>query len=179
MNRMGIVGNGSKNLKKKGGLREKSYSRRLVYLFLLGIFTFVQFRQMNQVRRTFIFYTLGDGKPVVENRMFSRSYTEEIALRRYVEEVLLGPIVPDSLPLFPRETRLRSLLYRDAVVYIDLSESAALPLLDAPRRDVFSALDTLRQGILRNFPSVQAVKLFIYGHEVPVIQTDGIWGYMR
>ncbi|MDR0628125.1 MAG: GerMN domain-containing protein [Treponema sp.] len=142
--------------------------RRLVYLCLLGVFTCIQFRQMNQVRRTFIFYTLGDGKPVVENRMLSRSPIEEIALRRYVEEVLLGPIVPDSLPLFSRETRLRSLLYRDAVVYVDLSESAALPLLEAPEGDVFFALETLQQGIRRNFPSVQEVKLFIHGHEVPV-----------
>ncbi|MDR1986500.1 MAG: GerMN domain-containing protein [Treponema sp.] len=166
-----MVSSGTRNRTKKGGFRVKSYIRRLVYLILLGIFTFIQFRQMSQVRRTFIFYTLGDGKPVVENRMLSRSPTEEIALRRYVEEILLGPIVPDSLPLFPRETRLRSLLYRDAVVYIDLSETAALPPLEALKRDVFWGLDTLQQGIQRNFPSVQGVKLFIYGHEVPVMQT--------
>lgn len=169
---MGMAGSGTRNSKKRGGFRTKSYIRRVVYLLLLGIFTFIQFRHINQVRRTFIFYTLGDGKPVVENRMLSRAPTEEIALRRYVEEALLGPIVPDSLPLFPRETRLRSLLYRDAVVYLDLSESAALPLVEAPGRDVFWGLETLQQGIRRNFPSVQRVKLFIYGHEIRVIQTD-------
>ncbi|MHB9291084.1 hypothetical protein Holit_00156 [Hollandina sp. SP2] len=168
---MGMVSSGTRNSTKKGSFKVKSYIRRLVYLFLLGIFTGIQFRQMNQVRRTFIFYTLADGKPVVENRMLSRSPSEEIALRRYVEEALLGPIIPDSLPLFPRETRLRSLLYRDTMVYIDLSESAALPPLEAPRRDIFSGLDTLQQGIQRNFPSIQGVKLFIYGHEVPVMQT--------
>lgn len=173
---MGMVGGGTRTIKKKGGFRVKSYIRRLVYLFLLGIFTFIEFRQMNQVRRTFIFYTLEDGKPAVENRMLSRASTEEMALRRYVEEVLLGPTVPDSLPLFPRETRLRSLLYRDKVVYLDLSESAALPLLEAPMRDALWGLGTLQQGIRRNFPSVQEVRLFIYGHEVPVMQMGEVWG---
>ncbi|MDR2393988.1 MAG: GerMN domain-containing protein [Treponema sp.] len=121
-----------------------------------------------------MFYTLRDGKPLVEDRMFSRAPTEEIALRRYVEEALLGPVAPDALPLFPRETRLRSLLYRDQVLYLDLSESAALPLLEAPRRDVFLSLDTLKQGIQRNFPSVQEVKFFIYGHTVRIMQTDAV-----
>ncbi|MDR2398685.1 MAG: GerMN domain-containing protein [Spirochaetaceae bacterium] len=143
--------------------------RRLVYLLLLGGFAFIQFRHLNQVRRTFIFYSLGDGKPAVENRLLSRSPTEEIALRRYVEEVLWGPVAPDSLPLFSRETRLRSLLYRDKVVYLDISEDAALPLEEAPGGDVFLGLDTLHRGILRNFPAVQEVRLFIQGYEVPVL----------
>ncbi|MDR2632976.1 MAG: GerMN domain-containing protein [Treponema sp.] len=167
---------GTRNSKKKGGFRVKPYVRRLVYLFLLGLFTFIQFRHINQVRRTFMFYTLRDGKPLVEDRMLSPAPTEELALRRYVEETLLGPVAPDALPLFPRETRLRSLLYRDQVVYLDLSESAALPLLEAPKPDVFLSLDTLQQGIRRNFPSVQEVKFFIYGHEVRIMQTEAVGG---
>jgi hypothetical protein len=167
---------GMRKIKKNDSFWVKPYIRRLCYLLLLGIFTFIQFRQLNQVRWTFMFYTLVDGKPVVEDRMVSRSPTEEIALRRYVEEVLLGPLAPDSLPLFPRETRLRSLLYRDGDVYVDLSESAALPPLEAPGGDVFQGLDTLHWGIRRNFPMVKEVKLFIRGHEVLVPQISDVWG---
>jgi hypothetical protein len=167
---------GTRKIKGNAGFWVKPYIRRLCYLLLLGVFTCTQFRQLNQVRWTFMFYTLGDGKPVVEDRMVSRSPTEEIALRRYVEEALLGPLAPDSLPLFPRETRLRSLLYRDGDVYVDLSESAALPPLEAPGGDIFQSLDTLQRGIRRNFPVVKEVKLFIHGHEVLVPQTSDVWG---
>jgi hypothetical protein len=81
-----------------------------------------------------------------------------------VDEVLLGPETPGTALLFPRETRLVSFMCRDAVVFADLSESAALPLPEG--RDVFGGLLTLNQRIRRNFPWVKDVKLFIGGNEV-------------
>jgi hypothetical protein len=38
---------------------------------------------------------------------------------RYKEEKIMGPVAPDLLPLFPRETRLKSLLFRNGVVYAE------------------------------------------------------------
>ncbi|MDR2494729.1 MAG: GerMN domain-containing protein [Spirochaetaceae bacterium] len=99
--------------------------------------------------------------------MLPRLSSEELSVRRYVEETLLGPASPRTAPLFPRETRLRSLLYRDGVVYADLSERAALPPLeDRPPREgeVFRSLRALDRGIRRNFPQVKDVRLFINGH---------------
>jgi hypothetical protein len=97
----------------------------------------------------------------VEDRMLKRSSSRELDIGRYVEEALLGPISPDSAPLFPRETRLRSLLYRDGVVYADLSEAAALPPLEGG--GVFRNLYTLYTGIRRNFSFVKGVRFFIAG----------------
>jgi hypothetical protein len=64
-------------------------------------------------------------------------------------------------PLFPRETRLQSLLYRDGVVYANFSESAALPPLEGG--DVFRNLVSLYEGIMRNFSFVKDVRFFIVG----------------
>ncbi|MDR1955254.1 MAG: GerMN domain-containing protein [Treponema sp.] len=169
-----------KNVKappRSRGLRIPSYIRRLLYLALLGIFTGIELLHTNKVRRTFLFYTMRAGTPVVEDRMLFRApdETEEMALSRYVEEVLLGPVTPDAAPLFPRETRLRSLLYRDGVVYVDLGESAALPARE-DQGNVLQRLDTLGQGIRRNFSFVQDVRFFIQGHEVPVMETTDGWG---
>jgi hypothetical protein len=93
--------------------------------------------------------------------MLKRSPTREIDIIRYTEETLLGPVSPDLLPLFPRGTRLKSLLYRDGVVFADFSADALL----APQEggDVLNNFRTLKQGILRNFSSVREVRFFIDG----------------
>jgi hypothetical protein len=85
-------------------------------------------------------------------------------IRRYVEEALLGPASPDLAPLFARGSKLHSFMFRDSVVYADLTETAALPVDGVT--DVFRSLLTLNEGIRRNFPYVKDVQLFIGGNEV-------------
>jgi hypothetical protein len=139
------------------------YTRRLVYLGLLALVALVEWGSSGQIRRTFVFYTIDSGDPVVEDRMLIRAGSKEIDIRRYVEETLLGPVSTDLAPLFSRDTGLRSLLYRDAVVYADLSEQAALSYDGG---GVIFSLETLQGGIRRNFSYVKDVRLFIDGHEV-------------
>jgi hypothetical protein len=142
------------------GTRKK---RRILYLALVCLIALVDFMNSGLVRRSFVFYSLVEGNMVIEDRMVPRSSDREKDIRRYVEEVLLGPVTPGSALLFPRETRLAAFMYRDAVVFADLSESAALPF---PEGDVFRSLLTLNQGIRRNFSYVKEVKLFIGGNQV-------------
>jgi hypothetical protein len=109
-----------------------------------------------------------DRSIIVEDRMLRRSGSQEGDMTRYVEEFLLGPGSPDLAPLFPRETRLRSLLYREGIVYVDLNESAALPFSErgspAPESGVFEGFETLYRGIRRNFPYARDVRLFVRGN---------------
>jgi hypothetical protein len=144
-------------------LLQKKTRRRLVYLCLLLILACADFLLLGLVRRTFVFYSIGSHKPVAEDRLVAKTGSRENDIKRYVEEALLGPVSLDSAPLFPRGTRLASLLCRDGVVYADLSQSAALPVADGP--GVFAALSVLYGGIKRNFSSVKDVRLFIAGHE--------------
>jgi hypothetical protein len=137
--------------------------RRLLFIVLLFFFAGAEFLYLGLVRRTFVFYSGIDGSEAAEDRMLPRSPSRELDITRYVEEALLGPVSPDSAPLFQGETRLASLLYRDGVVYADLSESAALP--PPGGGDVFRSLHTLYEGVRRNFSYVKEVKLFIAGHE--------------
>jgi hypothetical protein len=138
-------------------------SRRLFCLIFLSLAALGEFYYAGLARRTFVFYSNTEGTPVVENRLLKRSGSREIDLRRYAEEVLLGPVPADSAPLFPKGTRLRSLLFRDGVVYADLTEDAALPPPEGG--DVFRSLLTLNEGIRRNFAYVRDVRLFIKGTE--------------
>jgi len=156
-------------------------NRRLFYLAVISLLALGEFLFSGLVRRTFVFYSNLEGNTVVEDRILHRSGDQETDIRRYVDEVLLGPVSPDSAPLFPRETRLSSFMYRDAVVYADLTEQAALPLPEGARRpipeggDVFRSLLTLNEGIRRNCSFVKDVRLFIGGNEVFFEEFRGIF----
>ena len=140
----------------------------LGFLALLALAALIEFIYLGLARRTFVFYNIDDGDVTVEDRMLrvsGRRQTSqalrELDIIRYTEEALLGPVSQDSLPLFPREARLRTLMYRDGVVYADFSEEAVLPPLEGG--EVLSNLKTLRSGIVRNFPFVKDVRFFIAG----------------
>jgi hypothetical protein len=148
-------------------------NRRLLYLVIISLTALVDFFYSGLVRRTIVFYSDIGGNMVVEDRMLHRSSDRETAIRRYVDEVLLGPGSPDSALLFLRGTRLNSLLYRDAVVYADLSESAVFPPNEGG--DVFRSLLTLNEGIRRNFPYIKDVRVFIGGNEAFFEEFRGIF----
>jgi hypothetical protein len=146
-------------------LAEKG-KRRLLLIGILGVIALVEFSVLGLARRTFVFYTVDKGIIAVEDRMLKRSPSREINITRYVEETLLGPVAPDLLPLFPRGTMLRSLLFRDGVVYADFSADAALPPEEGG--ETLDNFRTLYAGIRRNFSFVQDVRFFIAGNAVYV-----------
>ncbi|MDR0289931.1 MAG: GerMN domain-containing protein [Treponema sp.] len=149
-----------------------------IFLALLALAAFAEFSVLGLARRTFVFYDIDSGIATVEERML-RAFKEgasvsemlvsspgEVDITRYVEEALLGPISPNSLPLFPKETRLLSLLYRDGVVYADFSQEAALIPIEgaiAQGEGVFANMETLYSGVKRNFPLVREIRFFIAG----------------
>ena len=138
--------------------------RYLLLIIILAVGAVAEFYYLGLARRTFVFYTMNDGIIVVEDRMLKHSSSQEGDIIRYVEETLLGPVSPNLLPLFPKGTRLNSLLYRDGVVYSDFTVSAALPPIEGG-----SSLEnfrTLYDSILRNFSYVKNVRFFIDGSAV-------------
>jgi len=138
--------------------------RRIFLLALISVIALTEFLIMGLARRTFVFYNIDSGEIVVEDRMLKRSRSREVNITRYAEEALLGPVNPDLLPLFPYGTRLKSLLYRDGIVYADFSVEAALPPVEGG--DVFKNFRTFYEGVLRNFSSVKDVRFFIDGRTV-------------
>ncbi|MDR2782773.1 MAG: GerMN domain-containing protein [Treponema sp.] len=148
---------------------------RLLYLIILSILSVAALKNAadsDTIRRTFVFYNMKDYTPQAEEHMLLRSRSEEASLTRYVEETLFGPRNPESAPLFPRGTKLLSLFYRDGVVYIDLSEAAALPVVIENIRavpvegGVKRGFSTFRKSLARNFPFVKEIKFFIEGYSI-------------
>jgi len=146
----------------------------LLVLLILAIAALIEFFTLGLARRTFMFYDIDSGVVIIENRLLPvsrgdmlayygsrKSSPRELDITRYVEEALLGPVSSNAMPLFPRETRLCSLLYRNGAVYLDLSEEAALPPPEGG--EVFMNMKTLYAGIRRNFPFVRDLRFFIAG----------------
>jgi hypothetical protein len=117
--------------------------------------------------RTFVFYAVDENKEVVEKRRIARAESVEADIRRYVEDALLGPASLEAAPLFPPGTRVETLMLRGDVVYINLSEDAAVPYRDSRfrRGSVYASLVTLELAIKRNFPKVRETRFFIAGNE--------------
>ena len=151
-------------LRSVAGFLSSPLKRRLLFIAIISIAALAEFFYLGLARRTFVFYTISDGVIVVEDRMLRHSTSQEGDIIRYTEETLLGPVAPDLLPLFPRETRLKSLLYRNGVVYVDFTEEAALPPVEGGR--TLDNFRTFYAGILRNFSYVKDVRFFIEGRSV-------------
>jgi hypothetical protein len=146
----------------------------LLALCALGGFALADFLLSGKTRQTFVFYDMKTGASRIEERMVFKYPSEETQVKQYVEEAIFGPRSPDSAPLFAHGTRLFSLFYRNRVVYINLSEDAAFPVvtedmevnvvsMTAARSRSFATLD---EGLKRNFPFVQQTVFFIEGHSI-------------
>jgi spore germination protein GerM len=135
--------------------------RGIFLITLISVIALTEFLIMGLARRTFVFYTVDNGEVFVEDRMLKRSRSREVNITRYAEETLLGPVSPDLLPLFPYGTKLKSLLYRDGVVYVDLSADAALAPVEGG--SIYNNFRTFYNGVLRNFSTVKDVRFFIEG----------------
>jgi hypothetical protein len=138
--------------------------RYLLLIVILALVAVTDFLILGLARRTFVFYTISDGVIAVEDRMLKHSQSRENDIIRYVEEALLGPVAQDLLPLFPRGTRLKSLLYRNGVVFADFTELASLPPIEGGR--TLENFRTLYDSILRNFSYVREVRFFIEGNAI-------------
>jgi hypothetical protein len=141
----------------------KKHNAALTGLLLLCILAVVDFITGGFTRRTFVFQTINTGQDVVEERMLMRTKSRETDISRYVEEVILGPLSLETAPLINREAQLEALLLRNDIVYLSISEEAAISPAGGSLLEKF---DILRREIIRNFPSVKEVRIFIAGNEV-------------
>ena len=163
----------SKILAPFGRFLRQRRNRRLLYLVLICLVAWGDFLHSGLVRRTFVFYTITEGSIVVEDRFLHQSGDRETDIRRYVDEALLGPKSRDLALLFFRGTRVDSFMYREGVVFVNLTELAALPPSEGGT--VFGSLLTLNKGIRRNFSFVKDVRLFIGGNQVFFEEFRGIF----
>jgi hypothetical protein len=141
----------------------RKHNAAVAGLVLLCAIALADYLTADFTRRTFLFKSMDTRQDNIEERMIMLTGSRETDISRYVEEVILGPLSPESIPLIDRNARLDALLLRENVVYIDLSEEAVIPVAEYSLLDDF---EVLRGEIMRNFPFVAEVRIFIAGNEV-------------
>jgi len=100
-----------------------------------------------------------------EARILPRKDTKEQEIELLVKEVLLGPFNIDYMPVFPRDSRIRSIMLREDTLYIDFT-------IDVVFREAGSSL-SLRESlsfiglsIQFNFPRVRNIVYSINGNQL-------------
>lgn len=130
-------------------------------LFLASLIWFVLADPAGR-RRVFFFPVYNRSEVAGEERYLPLRDHEEADLDLYVRELLLGPVQVEHDPLFPDGTRLRSLLFRDGNLYIDLSAAAVTGNL-ASRLSFEETLETARRGLRFNFPFLEEIIISVEG----------------
>lgn len=137
--------------------------RRLFYVALLCPVALIGYLSSGMDRRTMVFLSRTSASTLIIERLLPRERTPEAALGRYIEEALLGPATVDALPLFDPGVKLLTAMVRGETAYVDLSDTAVFQTHGGPT--TADSLEILRMGIMRNFPAIKKVYIFIAGRE--------------
>jgi hypothetical protein len=139
-------------------------------MVLLAAFAAADVFLRDESRVMMTFYTVADGRNLVEERVMKNVGAEGLAaeVKRYVEEVLLGPISHGAAGFFPVGT-VQSCIVDGETVFIGLPAQAGLAGVTGADGgytvDSMRALETLRKDIGRNFRQLKNIALFIDGRE--------------
>ncbi len=116
-----------------------------------------------KTRYTVEFPEIGTEDTVTEIRFLPRNPVQG-KINAYVEEILLGPSVPRSRPLFSRGTKADFCFLREKTLYVGLNVQAVYQDAESEKFGRGKAL--FEKNIKKNFPSVKKIEFFVDGHEV-------------
>ncbi len=91
-------------------------------------------------------------------------FSAESGVRFFVEDILLGPLTHRFRPLFVPGTQVQSCFVRGGVLYVDLSAQALQA--GGVVSSIKDGTDVFMLNVLKNFPRIKTVELFIDGKRV-------------
>lgn len=148
---------------------EKSSYIILVFIFLFFFVSLmVWVARFPGIRRTFIFHASDSDKYRIETRYVPIN-TPVNKYEYYIQELLLGPVSEHCSPVFYTETRVLSCFLKDSVLYVNLSED--MMKADAFNTDFQSDIDLFKRNVIKNFPKVKQIELFIGGVK-PYVESE-------
>ncbi len=127
-------------------------------LFLISTVLFII--QMEGHRRIFYFPVIGSERCASEIRIVS-SDAPQGKICAYVDELLLGPTVRRSRPLFSAGTKTEFCFLRGKKLYLNLSKEALY--MEGESAEINLGIKLLKENIKRNFPKISEIVLFIDG----------------
>jgi spore germination protein GerM len=150
---------------------------------LIFVISFVLFtiNKGTQQRIVLFFPNTSDAKLVGEERYIKRQSSPINNMKALVSELLLGPSLPGSSPLFPRKTKMISVILIKNHLYINFSKEIIFSDIKTPL-DFYSSLYACINSMRYNFPQVKYISFFVNGKVVEFTDESGtgeILGYTK
>jgi len=149
----------------------KVYVKFLPYIFG-GLFVIVLITSIflfafseNWVKRVLFFPHVNSTKVIGEERFLPDLGNEKDNLLLLVDEILAGPYKYDNLPVIPENTRLKSAIIHNNILYVNFSKE----IFNIDKLVLITPKDMLQafaNGVLYNFPGIKKVYIFIEGMPV-------------
>lgn len=139
-------------------------------IYFISLFVFVSFSVIwffnaeNRFTDRSLFFVEPVSRAVVmEHRLIAEKHDTEKNIELLVKDALLGSSLLVRDNIFPERTRLNQLLYRNDIVYADLSIEAVLSATHTGL-SFEESTDILRRTISFNFPSVKGICITVNGN---------------
>ena len=112
-------------------------------------------------RRVFLFPVSGSTKIQKEVRYLDSNPVQG-KIQYYIDELILGPSVYRSCPIFTSGTKVEYCFIREKTLYVGLSEQAVLQ--EGGSAEMTRAVSLFKRNIHKNFTGIKNIELFIDGN---------------
>jgi hypothetical protein len=136
-------------------------------LILLSLLSVILLLNLNHGRNSYVMFFPLDSRSGknAEIRMVHRRRGEDLRIKRFVSELILGPVELELNPFIPVGTKMKSMVRSGQTLYLDfnrffIDESARIPL------SYDEKMGFLRENILFNFPAIKEIVVTVEG-QVP------------
>ena len=128
----------------------------LLFLVILSIFSHI-----GTDRRLFLFPVSGSSKLQKEVRYLDSNPVQG-KIQYYIDELILGPSLYRSRPIFTAGTKVEYCFMREKTLYVGLSEQAILQ--EGGSVEMSLAVSLFKENIQKNFKGIKNIELFIDGN---------------
>lgn len=128
---------------------------------IIILLAFHFFSHFGRDRRVFLFPVSGSSKIQKEIRYLDSNPVQG-KIQYYIDELILGPSVYRSRPIFTAGTKVEYCFIRDKTLYVGLSEQAVLQ--EGGSADMSRAVSLFKRNIRKNFTGIKSIELFIDGN---------------
>ena len=133
-------------------------------LSLIVSLSFYVLTQQRSVQRVLFFPDGATGLPRGESRKIPAQNSREAEVEYLIRELILGSTLIQYARALPRDTRVRSVLYRGDALFVDFSQHLVLDVGDLVL-GFLQTLEIVRRTLEYNYPGVNHIRFSIAGIE--------------
>lgn len=140
-----------------------------IALFILSLLFFL-IERGDRTRIVLFFPETATGKLIGEERYIKKRKNHEDKIYELISELLLGPSLPGSSPLFAQDTEIISVLLKKNHLFVNFSKEIIFPDIKNPL-DFYQGIHACINSIKFNFPWIRNISFFVSGESI-TLQTE-------